>query len=295
MFEAETFVHSSVLSRELDAEGNPLPKQASLKAIEFSLEEWASLRDHAEAIGIPFFVTPLDMRSLDWVRELSLPLVKIASGDSDFLPLIRRCAELEVPTILSTGMTTLDEIDTAVEAYRGAGGTDLIVLQCASAYPADPADSNVAVIPTLMSRYGLPSGLSDHCEGNAAAFAAIALGASVIEKHFTTDRQLPGVDQAMSLDPADFKALGTTCREIEAALGSAEKTVLEKELPVRAVARRSLFAARRIEAGEALSEDMLVAMRPSGGVPISDWDKTMGRTATHALKAGEQVKPDDLD
>lgn len=294
MSDATAFVHSSVLSRELDANGNPLPKQASLQAMEFTLDQWAALRDHGEAIGIPVFVTPLDLRSADWVGELSLPLVKIASGDTDFLPLIRRCATLGVPTILSTGMTTLEEADVAVEAFREAGGEDLIVLQCASAYPADPADSNVAVIPQLMARYGLPSGLSDHCAGNSAAFAAVALGASVVEKHFTTDRALPGVDQAMSLDPVDFTALVTTCREIEAARGTGEKGVLEKERPVLAVARRSLFTSRALQSGTVLTEDMLVAMRPAGGVAVADWDSVIGRTVTRDLTAGEKLMPDDL-
>lgn len=294
MFDSEAYVHSTVLSRELDAHGNPLPKKASLKAIEFSFEEWTMLRDYAQTAGILFFVTPFDLRSVDWVRQLGLPLVKIASGDSDYLPLIRACARLKIPTILSTGMTSLGEIDTAVAAYRATGGEDLIVLQCVSAYPADPADSNVAVIPAMMERYGVPSGLSDHCTENAATFAAIALGGSVVEKHFTTDRSLPGVDQAMSLDPIDFKAMVDTCRQIEAAMGSANKAVLDKEQPVRAIARRSLFAKRDIKTGERFDPLMLVALRPAGGVPVSDWDLVMQQSAARDIAHGQMLTIDDL-
>lgn len=294
MFDAVSFVHSSVLSRERDANGNPLPKQASLKGIEFTFEQWRDIADHARQVDIPFFVTPLDMRSMAWVRDLSLPLVKIASGDNDYLPLIRECAMSGIPTVLSTGMSTLQEVTTAVSAFRAAGGSDLMVLQCTSAYPSDPKDSHVLVVPAFQELFEVPAGLSDHCMTNGTAFAAVAQGASVIEKHFTTDRGLPGVDQAMSLDPIDFKSLVSTSREIEAALGNPEKTVLPKEEPVRDVARRSLYATRSIQAGEILDESMLIAMRPAGGLPVSDWDKAIGRPIARKLEAGERLKPEDL-
>lgn len=295
MFSAEHFVSRSAMVYGEDRDTVPARQIDMLRPLEFTEEEWQGLKRHAESREILFFATPLDAPSVDQISALETALIKVASCDVNNPLLIRRIAALQRPTILSTGMATLSEIEQAVEAFDLAGGRALCLMQCVSSYPAALEDANVRTIPALAARFGLPVGFSDHCKENAGAFAAAALGAAAIEKHFTTDNNLPGVDQRMSLNPSEFADMVRTVRQIEAALGDARKRVLESEGAARAGARRSLHAARDFAPGEIVTEDMLVAKRPASGIPPGEADRLIGRRVVVAVEKDAMLARTDLD
>ncbi|HXI35785.1 MAG TPA: N-acetylneuraminate synthase [Burkholderiales bacterium] len=258
---------------------------------------------HARKRGIEFMSTPFDLESLEFlVRELKVARLKIASGEITNAPLLLRAARSGLPLIVSTGMSTLDEVAQALraiaygaarpeggesarafaevgeQAIRGLAGR-VTLLQCTSDYPAPIADMNLRAMQTLRERFGLAAGLSDHSLGITAAIAAAALGAAVIEKHFTLDRALDGPDHRASLEPAELRRMIESVRDACAALGAGAKTPSEPERATSAIARRSLVAARRIRKGERLAAADIAVKRPAGGVsPMYYWD-WIGRTA----------------
>lgn len=293
-FIAEHFVTADAMVYGDDKDDVPSRQVDMLKPYELQLDEWRRLQKFSESRGIIFFGTPLDSPSVDLVRELDTPLVKIASCDCNNSLLIRQVAELNKPTILSTGMSTIGEISTAVDEFSGHGDGTLALMQCVSSYPAALADANVRTIPHLAGIFGLPVGFSDHCKENASAFAAAALGAVIIEKHFTSDNDLPGVDQNMSLNPEEFKNLATTVRGIEQALGQPHKGVLNSEQAARENARRGLVAARDIEKGETVTADMIAAKRPASGISPNLIDSVIGLKANGTIKQDQRIGWEDL-
>ena len=254
--------------------------------------------------NIKFLSTPFDMASLRFlIDDMKLDLLKIPSGEITNGPLLLATGQSGADIILSTGMSTLNEIEQALgvlafgltvgggpspEVFKRAFASDVgktalrekvTLLQCTSQYPAPVEDSNLNAMKALAETFGVKTGLSDHTPGISVAIAAAALGASVIEKHFTLDRSLPGPDHKASLEPSELKAMIDGTRAAENALGSGEKTPAASELDTKAVARKSLVALKPIKAGEAFSEDNLGIKRPGGGVsPMQYWD-TLGKTA----------------
>jgi pseudaminic acid synthase len=226
--------------------------------------------------GIIAFSSPFDETAVDFLETLGAPAYKIASFENVHLPLIRKAAATGKPLIISTGMATMEELDDAVRAARDAGCRDLILLKCTSTYPATPEDTNLSTIPDMRARFGCEIGLSDHTMGVGVAVAAVALGASLIEKHFTLARADGGVDSAFSLEPAELQALVVETGRAAAAMGRVSYGPTEAEKK-SLVFRRSLFVTRDMEAGELLTADCVRIIRPGTGLPPKDLDKVLGR------------------
>jgi N-acetylneuraminate synthase/N,N'-diacetyllegionaminate synthase len=279
---------------QMETTGSAESQHAMLARLELSAEAHANLRDHAARRGLVFFSTPFDEASADLLDGLGVELLKVPSGEVTNLPLLRHLAAKGRPILLSTGMCTLDEVATAVETIRVAGDPAVAILHCVSAYPAPVEETNLRAMDTLRARFGRPVGLSDHTLGIEIALAAIARGAAVLEKHLTLDRTLPGPDHRASLEPADFAALVRGARAIERALGDGDKRPMPCELDTRAVARRSLVAARALPAGHRLTRADVAIKRPGTGLAPADFDRVVGRTLARALDADQLLDWPDL-
>ena len=280
---------------QVETTGGGESQRAMLTRLELSREAHAALRDRAVRRGLVFFSTPFDEASADLLAELGVELLKVPSGEVTNLPLLRHLAAKRRPILLSTGMCTLEEVATAVDTLRAAGDPPLAILHCVSAYPAPAADTNLRAMDTLRARFDVPVGLSDHTLGIEIALAAVARGAAVLEKHLTLDRALPGPDHRASLEPADFAALVRGARAIEAALGDGIKRPMPSELDTRAVARRSLVAARALPAGHRLTREDIAVKRPGSGIPPGELDNVVGRRLARAVAVDEVLRWPDVE
>ena len=256
--------------------------------------EWhAPLMARATALGIACFSTPFDLSSVDFLESLGVPAYKIASFENVDLPLIRRVAATGKPMIVSTGMATAGEVEEAVSAARGAGCRDLVLLKCTSTYPATAANTNISTIPHMRAMFGCEVGLSDHTMGCGVAVAATALGATVIEKHFTLRRADGGVDASFSMEPHEFRQLREETERAWQALGQVRygpTPAEEKSL----VFRRSLYVGRDLKAGEALEGDALRCVRPGHGLAPKYKEVVQGRRVARDAPAGTPVTWDLL-
>jgi sialic acid synthase SpsE len=223
-----------------------------------------------------------------------MPVFKVPSGEITNYDLLRHVARKGKPVIMSTGMSKLDEVRRAVDLMRGEGVTEMVLLQCVSNYPADPADANLRAMLTMQREFEVPVGYSDHTLGIEVALAAVALGACVIEKHFTLDRNLPGPDHRASSDPAELAALVRGVRKVESAMGSGRKEPAASESDTAAVARRSLVAEIDIAPGTMLTPDMIGVKRPGTGLPPAMRDQLAGRTVRCAVPRGALFSLDML-
>jgi N-acetylneuraminate synthase len=267
-----------------------------IAALTFSFDEFRELKAYVESRGKVFLSTAFDLPSLAFLADLGLETFKIPSGEITNLPYLRAMAGYASDIIMSTGMSDLTDIRAAYAALTAAGfpGDRVTVLQCNTAYPSPADDANLRAMITIGADLGIAYGYSDHTEGPNAALAAVALGATVIEKHFTTDRTLPGPDQGASMEPDDFARLVRDIREIERALGSSEKTITPSERENRPVARRGVYASRDLAAGEVLTWDDVVCLRPESGMSPMDLDAVIGRPLTRALARHEPVSTADV-
>lgn len=265
-----------------------------LRALELTVEEQRRVAVRCAERGIVFLSTPFDEESVDIVAELGAPALKVASGELTNVPLLQRAARTGLPVILSTGMAYLEEVESAVDILRTAGAAELIVLHCTSAYPALPADVNLRAMATLARALAVPVGLSDHTDGTTVAAAAVALGAAVVEKHFTLDRSLPGPDHRASLEPRALHLLVQAVRDVEAALGDGVKQPADAERATRLAARRSIAAACDLAAGTVLTHDMLVVLRPGTGLAPGRLRDVTGRRLARGVRRGQPLHADDL-
>ena len=248
--------------------------------------EWQpKLKEIANDLGLDFFSTPFDHTAVEFLEEMKVPSYKIASFELVDLPLIRRIAQTGKPIIMSTGMASLAEIDEAVRTIREAGGNQLALLKCSSAYPAPPDEMNLRTIPHLAAAFGLPVGLSDHTLGIAVPVAAVALGACIIEKHFTLSREMPGPDSAFSLEPHEFKAMVKAVHTAERALGVVHYGVSQREAKSR-LFRRSLFVVQDMKAGEIFTEENVRSIRPGHGLPPKYLNEVLGKQAKQDIARG---------
>jgi N-acetylneuraminate synthase len=256
--------------------------------------EWhPKLKVIAEEIGIDWFSTAYDLSAVDFLEEMGTPVHKIASFENIDILLIEKMARTGKPLIISTGMATLGEIEEAVQASRNAGATQIALLKCTSAYPAPPEEMNLRTIPHLAEAFDLPVGISDHTLGIAVPVAAVALGACIIEKHFTLSREVPGPDSSFSLEPQEFKAMVDSIRIMEEALGSVHYGVSEHEAKSR-VFRRSLFVVKDMKAGEVFTEDNIRSIRPGHGLPPKYLKRVLGKRSAQDIKKGTPVEWDLL-
>ncbi|GIK27089.1 MAG: pseudaminic acid synthase [Anaerolineae bacterium] len=248
--------------------------------------EWHSgLKKVADNLGLDLFSSPFDLTAVDFLEKLDVPAYKIASFELVDIGLIQKVAHTGKPTIMSTGMATLAEIDEAVHAFRRAGGTELALLKCNSAYPAPPEEMNLLTIPNLAETFSVQVGLSDHTLGIEVPIAAVALGATIIEKHFTLSRADIGPDSAFSLEPHEFKTMVDAVRTIEKALGTVSYGITSKEAQ-SLVFRRSLFVVQDVKAGEVFTEDNVRSIRPAHGLHTRHLPEILGKHASRDIERG---------
>lgn len=266
-----------------------------LRKLMLSEQAHVELKRHAEERGLFFFSTPFDERSAELLDRVGIALLKVPSGELTNLPFLRSLARRRLPMILSTGMADLDEVAAAVDVVRASGLSALALLHCTSSYPAPPESVNLRAMQTLRAQFGVPVGYSDHTRGAAIPIAAVALGACILEKHLTLDRNLPGPDHTASMEPVDFRAMVEAVRATEMALGDGSKRPHSCELDVRRVARKSLFTARPIDAGAALCAEDLVARRPAGGISPAALDRLIGRRLKRRLAEAVLLDEGDLE
>jgi N-acetylneuraminate synthase len=251
--------------------------------------EWhGAIMERARGRGMLCFSTPFDDTAVDFLESLDVPAYKIASFENVHLPLIRRVSATGKPVIISTGMATVSELGEAVAAAREAGCQDLMLLKCTSTYPASSENCNLLTIPNMRSLFGCEVGLSDHTMGVGVSVAAVALGATAIEKHFTLDRADGGVDSTFSLEPHELRALVHETRQAWEALGAVSYGPTEAEL-ASLVFRRSVYIARDLEAGDLLSTDNLRCVRPGLGLPPKYYDILLGKRVTRAVRRGTRA------
>ncbi|MHC4617104.1 MAG: N-acetylneuraminate synthase [Planctomycetota bacterium] len=258
-----------------------------LRRLELSRAAHRELKSYCDERGVLFLSTPFGESSADFLHDLGVSAFKIPSGELTNLPFLAHVASKGKPMIVSTGMATLGEVETAVNTIEMAGNHDVILLHCVSNYPADPADANLRAMHTLRTAFGVPVGFSDHTLGIEVAPAAVALGADVVEKHFTLDRNLPGPDHRASLEPDELTTLVASIRTVEAALGCGRKQPVSSELVTARIVRKSLVAAQDIPAGTILTQELVAIQRPGTGLPPAMRSRLIGRCARRDIKAGE--------
>jgi N-acetylneuraminate synthase/N,N'-diacetyllegionaminate synthase len=261
-----------------------------LKRLELDEAAFRELQQHANAVGVPFFSTPDEEMSADFLAQLNVPALKIGSGELTNQPFLRHIARLGLPVILSTGMGTWAETVTALETLQQHGAPEIALLHCVSAYPAPFAALNLRVIPRLQETLGVPVGFSDHTMGSTAAIAATALGACIIEKHLTLDTALSGPDHACSLNPDQFAAMVQAIRDTEQALGTGVKSPAAAELNTRAMVRKSVVALQALSPGTRLTAAHLGIKRTDRpGIPPADRDNLIGLTLQAPVEADEPL------
>lgn len=254
--------------------------------------EWQpKLQKVAEALGLEFFSSPFDLEGVDFLETLNVPRYKIASMEINDLPLIQRAAQTGKPMIMSTGLAEPADIDAAIQTCRDAGNNDITILKCTSQYPATIAEANLLTIPDMIERFGVKVGLSDHTMGHLVPVVAVALGATVVEKHFILDRSLGGPDSAFSMEPKEFADLVKAVREAESALGKVSYEVAEKDK----LRRRSLFITENIAAGAEILPHQVRSVRPGHGLPPTAISEVIGKKASRDLSAGTPLKWEDLE
>lgn len=267
-------------------------QHSMLRRLELTSGMHDELIAHCRSQGIEFFSTGFDVQSVDLLVRLGLDRFKIPSGEITNLPYLRHVGAYGKPVILSTGMASLGEIEAALMALDQAGTPrdQITVLHCTTEYPAPMAKVNLRAMLTIQRAFGVAVGYSDHTPGIEVAIAAVALGATIIEKHFTLDRNLPGPDHKASLEPHELQAMVTAIRNVEQAMGNGIKCASPSELKNRPISRKSIVAARAIEEGEIFSNDNLAAKRPGTGISPMRWDEVVGRKARRRYAQDELIE-----
>jgi len=256
--------------------------------------EWhAPLFEHARKVGIPIFSSPFDRTAVDLLEDLNAPAYKIASFEAVDLPLIKYVASTGKPMIISTGMADAEEIQEAIDAARAGGCKELAILHCVSGYPAPAADYNLRTLPDMMQRFGLVTGLSDHTLDNTTAVTSVALGASIIEKHFTLDRSGGGPDDSFSLEPRELQALCRDSKTAWEALGQVDYGRKSSEQG-NAQFRRSLYYVKPLKAGDVITADVIRSVRPGFGLPPKETDAILGRKVVRDIAINTPVSFDDV-
>ena len=262
------------------------------RKLHLPLSDYAGLKKYCDEVGIGFMSTPFDLVSIDCLAELGMDYWKIPSGEITNLPYLRKIASKGGKVILSTGMSTLTEVEAAVKILEKGGvkRDEIILLHCTTQYPTPFEAVNLRAMDSLATLGCRSVGYSDHTPGITVPIAAVALGASVIEKHFTLDRNLPGPDQKASLEPDELRQMVEAVRQVEASLGGTEKIVADVERPNIEVARKSIVAARPISKGEIFSEENITVKRPGSGISPMMWDSVIGRQAPDDFEADSLIK-----
>ncbi len=287
-FKADELVSISAPKAEyqLQTSNGSESQQEMLRGLELTLEMHHDIKAYCDSCGIIFMSSPFDPDSVDLLTNLGLAVLKIPSGEITNNKLLLHVARKELPIILSTGMSNIIEVGQAVRWLREGGNDDIILLHCVSNYPANPNDANLRVLGTMKTAFQIPVGYSDHTPGIEVSLAAVALGACVIEKHFTLDKSFPGPDHQASLDPDELASMVHGIRVVEASLGHGRKEPAVSEANTAAVARRSLVADVDIRAGTQIAEEHIAIKRPGTGLPPSMFPYLIGLKLREDVSAG---------
>ncbi|MCF2556682.1 N-acetylneuraminate synthase [Fournierella massiliensis] len=261
-----------------------------VRRLHFDFEGHRQLKEYCDSIGIQYLSAPFDIPSVKFLASLNLPLMKIPSGEITNLPYLEAVADTKMPVILSTGMSNLSEIEDAVSVLENGGCPDITLLHCNTEYPTPYEDANLTAMLDMEEQFGLKVGLSDHTQGWECDVAAAVLGAAVIEKHFTLDKNMEGPDHKASLEPAELAAMVTSVRNVEKALGSGHKAVSASEAKNKPIARKSIVAARPIRKGEVFTEENLTTKRPGDGISPMKWHQVLGQKAVRDFALDEQIQ-----
>ena len=291
-FTAENIVTKNATKAEYQIKntGEDISQYAMLKKLELSYADFKELKAYCDDSGIEFLSTPFDLESIDFLQELGIRFLKIPSGEITNFPYLRKIGQTGMPVIMSTGMSTLEEVGEAIRVLREYGSNEISLLHCTTEYPA-PLDSvNLRAMQTMAEAFNLPVGYSDHTSGIAVSVAAVAMGAVIIEKHFTLDRNMEGPDHKASLEPDELKAMVQSIRDVEMAMGTGEKGLSYSELKNVSVVRKSIVAKRAIRKGMLFSEDNLSVKRPGTGVNPMQWNKVIGLCAKRDYEEDEMIE-----
>lgn len=295
----QTAIPKEVISKfavMADYQKNNVGKEESqlemCEKIHLPLSAYKSLKEYCDEVGIKFMSTPFDLVSIDTLAELDMDYMKIPSGEITNLPYLRKIAKLGISVIMSTGMCEPDEIESALNVLtdNGLKKGDIILLHCNTEYPTPMCDVNLKAMLEMRDRFGVRVGYSDHTKGIEVPVAAVALGAEVIEKHFTLDKTLPGPDHVASLEPSELKAMVDAIRNVEMALGNGHKHVTDSERKNISIARKSIVAAHDIKAGDLFTEDNITVKRPGDGISPMMWDEVIGKHAKRDFQEDELIE-----
>jgi len=265
-----------------------------LKRLELSEGETISLKEYSEKAGLKFISTPYDRESVDLLERIGVDQFKVGSGEITDLPFLEYIAKKQKPMIISTGASYINEIEEAVEVIS-AYNKEIILLHCTSCYPTRLKDVNLDAMKTLMQIFEFPVGYSDHTTGIYVSVAAVAIGAKVIEKHFTLDKELSGPDHKASLNPDELKEFVAAIREIETAMGDYEKRPCDSEEETRLKGRRSILTKSRIRKGEVITEDLLITKRPGTGIPPKRLREIIGKRAKRDMEEDSLISLEDIE
>lgn len=293
----QTFITEEIISKRAEkaeyqkaATGSDESQYQMVKKLELSFEQFRELQKYAEERGITFLSTPFDIPSVEFLDSINIPCFKIPSGEITNLPYLIKIAETGRDVIMSTGMAELNEIESAINILREHGSGDISLLHCNTEYPTPYEDVNLRAMLTLKEKFGVRVGYSDHTQGIEVPIAAVALGAEIIEKHFTLDHNMEGPDHKASLEPDELKQMVDGIRKTEKALGNGIKTASPSEKKNIQIARKSIVARRDIKKGEILTEENLAVKRPGNGISPMRWYEVIGTKAIRDFSEDEMIE-----
>lgn len=293
----QTFVTEEVISKraekaeyQKESTGADESQYEMVKKLELTFDNFRQLQQYAKEKGLMFLSTPFDIPSVDFLQSIDVPYFKIPSGEITNLPYLIRIAKTGRDVILSTGMAEMEEIEAAVRLLRENGAGEISLLHCNTEYPTPMEDVNLRAMLTLKEKFHVRVGYSDHTKGIEVPIAAVAMGAEIIEKHFTLDHDMEGPDHKASLEPDELEAMVTGIRNIEKALGSGIKTASGSEKKNIDIARKSIVARRKIAKGEILTEDNLAVKRPGNGISPMKWYEILGTEAVRDFEEDEMIE-----
>ena len=293
MFKAENEMILSAPKAKYQETDEEESQYEMVKKLELSNDQFRELTKYAKKVGIIFLASPFDYESVDLLCELKVPYIKIASGEITNYPFLEYVSSKKIPIIMSTGMATIEEVRTAIHIFHQswAGAT---LLHCTSSYPTKPEDVNLKAMRVLRTTFDHPVGLSDHSLGITIPIAAVAMGACMIEKHFTIDKTFPGPDHKSSLSPFELEQMVKAIRDVEKAMGDGIKRPTKDELETMKVVRRSIVSVKRIPKGTVITEDMVAIKKPGTGIEPKFMDKVIGRKAKWHIDNDELISFEDI-
>ena len=265
-------------------------QQDMLKKLELSYDSFVRLKEYCDKIGICFLSTPFDFESIDFLKSLDMPFWKIPSGEVTNYPYLVALAKTGKPVVMSTGMCEMNEISDAIKVLKDNGTKDIKLLHCNTEYPTPFEDVNLTAMKTMREAFGVEVGYSDHTKGIEVPIAAVALGATIIEKHFTLDRNMEGPDHKASLEPQELKQMVCSIRNIEKAIGTGDKTPSASEKKNITIARKSIVAKKEIKAGEVFTVENITVKRPGTGISPMRWNEVLGTKAVRDFNEDEKIE-----